>query len=262
MVPDLAAARPGGRRPPSASATMTAVADRTTGPGTPVGDDEEPVQAAVAEDGAGGTGRVIGLTDGVVAIAMTLLALDLRPDLPAGGGSRALAEAFRAQADQYLAFVIAFAITAQYWVVHHRLMESVRRRDDALAWANMLFLFAITLIPLTSYINGNYPSSLAITVFAANLFLASASTTLIFQVAHRHGLAGDRITPERRRHGAWRSVTTLVIPVLVAVLAWVIPHHASYFWFLFFVADVPGTWDERRRQRRAAATTADAPAPR
>lgn len=209
-------------------------------------------QAADAEE-SGGAERVITLTDGVVAIAMTLLALDLRPDDVARSASAGeLGRYFRENSGQYSAFVIAFLIVAQYWVVHHRLMQGVRRQDSTLLRANMLFLFGVTLIPLTSYLNGNFESPLVTTIFAASLILMSVSLALMSETVQRHGLRNRPADPGEHFRGRARLVTTIAIPVLVAVLDWFVPH-ASYLFFLYLLSDTPGRilWQRRVEAARA-----------
>src|SRR6185312_17521797 len=72
-------------------------------------------------------GRLVAFSDGVFAIAITLLAFQLRvPDLPPGRGN-ALGAALRADAGQFVAFVLTFVVVGVYWRGHHRLFHFVRR---------------------------------------------------------------------------------------------------------------------------------------
>ena len=205
----------------------------------------EPPRTARATENTGGPERLITLVDAVVAIAMTLLALDLRPELPESVSSKDLAQYFRDNSGQYLAFVLAFVIIAEYWIVHHRMMRTVTRHDNALTWATMLFLFGITLLPLTSYLTGNLDASLATSIFAGNLVLLSVSLAVMTEVITRHGLRPHPLDPAARRRGRYREVTAIVVPLTVAVLAWFIPH-TSYLFVLFLFADVPGQIATRR----------------
>lgn len=199
-------------------------------------------------DRPGGPERLITLVDAVIAIAMTLLALDLRPEIESAASSSDLAHYFRDNSSQYIAFVLAFAIIAQYWVVHHTMMRTVVRHDDALTWATMLFLFGITLLPLTSYITGNYGAPLATTIFAGSLVLLSVSLAILSEIIHRHGLRDVPVDPDARTRGRAREVVTIGVPLLIAVLAWFVPH-VSYLFFLLFLSGVPGRIAVRRRQR-------------
>jgi uncharacterized membrane protein len=199
----------------------------------------------------GGPERLITLVDAVVAIAMTLLALDLRPELPDAASSRALADNIHEHLGEYVAFVLAFAIIAQYWVVHHRMMRTVVRHDDALTWATMLFLFGITLLPLTSFITGKYSAPLATSIFAGSLVLLSASLALLSEVIERRGLRDVPVDPDVRARGRAREAVSISVPILVAVLAWFVPH-VSYLFFLLFLSEVPGRLAMRHRRRAEA----------
>lgn len=191
------------------------------------------------DDRRGGPERLVTLVDAVVAIAMTLLALDLRPDLPESVSSAKLGEYFYDKQGQYVAFVLAFVIIAQYWVTHHRMMRTVTRHDTGLTWATMLFLFGITLLPLTSYLTGNFDAPLAATIFAGNLVLLSISLAVMSEVITRHDLRPVALDAVTRLRGRYREVVAIVVPLVVAVLAWFVPHTA-YLFVLFFFADVPG----------------------
>lgn len=206
------------------------------------------------EDDPGTPDRMITLTDGVVAIAMTLLALDLRPDVTEVGdasSSRDLARYFGDHAGQYGAFVLAFAIVAQYWSAHHRLMRGIGRHDAAMVWPNMLFLFGVTLVPLTTYLTGNFSAPLATTIFAGSMVLMSISLALMSEIADHRGLRAHRRDPAERLRVRGREAVTIAVPLAVAVLTWFMPGSA-YLFLLFFVADLPGRWLAGRRAARAA----------
>ena len=168
---------------------------------------------------------------------MTLLALDLKPDLPTGASSRELGRYLREHGSQYGSFALAFAVIAQFWLTHHRVMNPVRRATRPLVSANLVFLFGITLLPLTTYLQGNYAGSLAVTLFAANILLISLSLAVIRAIVVRHGLDDRHESAVQRLERVTRGATILVIPVLVAGLSWVLGGQATWFFLLFFVPD-------------------------
>jgi len=120
-----------------------------------------------------GVERLLARSDGVVAIAITLLVLQLggstiRSGLSVGG----LAHALASQRSQFTAYVTSFYVVAQFWFAHHRVFRMVRGHDEGLAWSNFGFLFTITLMPFTTELLGRQSgNSLAVSVFAANLLL-------------------------------------------------------------------------------------------
>jgi uncharacterized membrane protein len=101
------------------------------------------------------TGRLEAFSDGVFAIAITLLVLDLQVprDLHAG---QTLSEALIAQWPGYLAFVTSFATILIMWINHHRIFTLVGRCDDRLLFYNGLLLLGITVVPFPTSLVAEY----------------------------------------------------------------------------------------------------------
>jgi uncharacterized membrane protein len=98
--------------------------------------------------------RLAALTDGVFAIIMTLLVLDIHvPDLKPG---QSLADAMRELRPTLVAFVISFVLVGLYWVSHRDLFALIRRSDRNLVWLNILFMLPVTLLPFGSALLGRY----------------------------------------------------------------------------------------------------------
>lgn len=90
------------------------------------------------------TGRIEAFSDGVYAIAITLLILDLKvPMAPAGQ----LGSALLRQWPAYFAFLVSFAFIGIMWVNHHRLFTHIRRSDNRLLFLNLLLLLGVTFVP-------------------------------------------------------------------------------------------------------------------
>ena len=104
---------------------------------------------------AEGTGRLEAFSDGVFAIAMTLLVLDMKVphDVPSG---RTLAQALVGQWPTYLAFATSFATILIMWVNHHRLFTHIGRADDGLLFSNGLLLLGIVLVPFPTALVAEY----------------------------------------------------------------------------------------------------------
>jgi TMEM175 potassium channel family protein len=104
---------------------------------------------------ADGTGRLEAFSDGVFAIAMTLLVLDMKVphDLTSGG---TLAQALVGQWPTYLAFATSFATILIMWVNHHRVFTHIGRRDDGLLFSNGLLLLGVVLVPFPTALVAEY----------------------------------------------------------------------------------------------------------
>ncbi|MFC5951374.1 TMEM175 family protein [Pseudonocardia lutea] len=93
----------------------------------------------------GAAERLTFFSDAVVAIAITLLAIDLQ--VPQGDTAAELAAGFTANRGEYLAFLISFAVIARHWITHHGVFRYVARATLPLIWLNMLWLLLIVLTP-------------------------------------------------------------------------------------------------------------------
>src|SRR5436305_11361600 len=88
--------------------------------------------------------RLEAFTDGVVAILITILVLELRP--PAGHDLADILD----EKSRLLAYVLSFVFVAIYWVNHHHLLQVVRRIDGRTLWANIHLLFWLSLTPVAT----------------------------------------------------------------------------------------------------------------
>ncbi len=89
-------------------------------------------------------GRLEAFSDGVIAILVTIMVLNLRP--PSGDQFTDL----RAMVPQLLVYVLSFVMLAIYWNNHHHLMQVVERIDGRVLWANMGLLFSLSLMPIAT----------------------------------------------------------------------------------------------------------------
>ena len=197
--------------------------------------------------------RLLGLSDNVVAFALTLLVLQVRVPLPSEVADPAsaadLAARLAGQAGHLVSYVIAFYVIAQFWLTHRRVFRHVVGHRDSLAWWNFAFLATITVMPFTSSLLGEYPGNpLAVDIFAVNLLLAVLATRVMFVLGRRWGLLGGDI--DTRDIWALRvRAAAIVMVVAVSIgLAWVNPTAAKYCWVLIPVVQ----WAAERRSARPA----------
>src|SRR5271154_3404621 len=89
------------------------------------------------------TGRLEAFTDGVIAIVITILVLEMKA--PAGSGLTAL----RAVTPIFLAYALSYANVGIFWNNHHHMLHAAERVDGKVLWANLFLLFWISLMPFT-----------------------------------------------------------------------------------------------------------------
>src|SRR5215467_5495060 len=133
------------------------------------------------------TSRIEAFSDGVFAIAITLLILDVRVPTVAQGP---LGVALRRQWPTYVAYLISFSFIGIMWVNHHRLFNHIRRSDNGLMFLNLLLLLGVSVVPFpTALIAAHYYApdrTLAAAVFNGTYVLIA----IFFNVLWRHIVRG------------------------------------------------------------------------
>jgi uncharacterized membrane protein len=176
--------------------------------------------------------RVVAFSDGVFAIAITLLVLNLQipADLPRGVS---VGHALNDQGGNLLAYALSFAVIGRLWLVHHRFFGEVTHFDSHLMSLNLLYLGFVVLIPFTSSVLGDHGDTTAgVIVYALNLSITNFLGAGMFLYAARAGLTQERFlryvdSPLRLRNVAGGIIFGLSIPIavwnpLVAILIWVV----------------------------------------
>jgi uncharacterized membrane protein len=136
-----------------------------------------------------GTARVEAFSDGVMAVIITLMALELRA--PRGATLDAVAE----QVPGLLVYVLSFVVIGLYWNNHHHLLRAADRISGAAMWANLFLLFWLSLIPvLTEWLRDEYRHALpaatyGIVALAAGFAYAILVRTLIRANGHSSAVA-------------------------------------------------------------------------
>jgi uncharacterized membrane protein len=129
--------------------------------------------------------RLTFLVDGVFAITITLLVLELR--LPEDGVT-SLKEGLLALLPRLYIYFIAFYSIANHWVVHQRMFRHITSADTTMMWLTILGLLFITLIPATTAIVGRYPNEkLAMACFSVNSALQALVTSIFWFYVSKRG---------------------------------------------------------------------------
>ena len=114
--------------------------------------------------------RLNNLSDGVFAIALTLLAFDLR--LPEGIPIGDLPNNLLKLGPKFMVYLISFVVIGGAWGAHQRMLKQIKRGDGVLVWFNLFCLLFVALLPASAAILGRYPTAfLAITCFALDVAL-------------------------------------------------------------------------------------------
>ena len=144
--------------------------------------------------------RIVAFSDGVFAIAITLLVLNLgiESGVP---GDRLWHEVWELHED-FIAFAISFAVIGRFWILHHRFFGQVEAFDSRLIRLNILYLGTIVLIPFSSQLLGEYGGeAAAVVVYAVNLAACVVVGFWMNAYAHNAGLTTiDTATHQENRN--------------------------------------------------------------
>ncbi|MET4062113.1 putative membrane protein [Arthrobacter sp. UYP6] len=172
--------------------------------------------------------RTTFFSDAVFAIAMTLLAVDIKiPQVPDGDLGRAVAE----QWPEFAAYLLSFAVAGTYWLSHHRLFRLLKGFTAGFQRLNLVLLFFIGLLGYaTDMLAFHADQAIGVVIYAATLGLIGAANTSLWLYAGRHKMFQEDVDPRlvtfaRVRAPVTPAVFLLSIPVallnpIAGILSW------------------------------------------
>ena len=183
-----------------------------------------------------GLGRLLALSDGVFAFAMTLLVVQLGVPQLARGEVGQLGSRLLNQIPSYSSYLLSFAVISLYWYQHHRIFRYVRRWNPWLIALNLGALLFIAVMPFPTAIMGRYgDQTLAVVIYADILGTTGLFMWLMWWYAIRHQL----LTPSLDRQSAsrlrWRAFLTPAVFFLSIPIAFWQPVLAQISWGLIWV---------------------------
>jgi uncharacterized membrane protein len=177
----------------------------------------------ILRTGEAETTRVEAFSDGVLAIVITLLVLELKVPQHVEGGEAALWHTLAERMPMLGAWIVSFLFVLVFWVAHHYFFKSLTHVDRGLLWLNGLFLLTVSFTPFPTALAGEYPSSRpAVFVLSVAMFLTATAFWLMRWYATTHA---QLIRPELREAGRRALRRGLTAPALymiaiVAALVW------------------------------------------
>ena len=185
--------------------------------------------------------RVVNFSDGVFAIVITLLVLDIRvPDIPEGLISQELPSRILDLEPKFLSYVISFLVIAIYWQAHHRVFRPIRSYDSTLLWLNVLFLMAISFLPFPTSLLGEYgEEQLSVVIYATTAAVASLLLVSIswYATSEHRLVAPDSVDDEAERIQRVQGLAVPVVFVLSIGISFFSPRAAMYSWLLLSITD-------------------------
>jgi len=170
-------------------------------------------------------GRAEAFSDGVLAVAITLLVLDLHVDATGHGSlSHQLGQTW----PSFAAYVVSFFVIGVIWVNHHALFALIDRVDRVLLFENLMLLMFVTTLPFTASTlaefvrEGGANARLAVVLYGiSNIGMALGFTAMLSRMVH-HGLLANPVPPEVAKRAVRRfGLGTIAYPVATAAgLLW------------------------------------------
>jgi uncharacterized membrane protein len=184
-------------------------------------------------------GRLLTLSDGVFAIAMTLLALDLTvPKLTGHVTSQRLIDALAQNTDSYWSFILSFYVIALYWGRHRRLLRSVRVFNADLVRDTIFLLLIVAALPFPTSVLGKYGSAgFAVALYGAFNALATLALLRLAHDVRRCDPAARQAETPADRLAALTSWLNLVVYLLCIPAGYLLGSNAPYVFLLLILTN-------------------------
>jgi uncharacterized membrane protein len=181
-------------------------------------------------------GRVVGFSDAIFAIAMTLLVLQIDVSgLPetSGGSARDMLEALRDVLPEITSFAVSFYVIGRYWLAHHWFYARIQRLDRRLLSQNLAYLGFIAFLPFPTALVGEYEqNAIAFVVFALSMAAVSGMELVSYHHAVHAGLLRPGAPPGMWKWGRIASLFPVAVFVLSIPIAFLNPTLALLSWLV------------------------------
>jgi uncharacterized membrane protein len=183
-------------------------------------------------------GRILSLSDGVFAFALTLLVLDLTIPTFAMGSSPTpgmLAHKLQGEWQTFLGYGFSFLMISVWWMAHTRTFQSFAKFDGTIVWANMVLLFQVAVMPFVLEVYGSFPGNyVAVDLFAVIQIGLGLTNVLLWWHGHEAKLlkpGSEQVAIYARRRGLLISA---FFALSIGLAFWNVSA-AQYSWVLVFI---------------------------
>jgi TMEM175 potassium channel family protein len=164
-----------------------------------------------------GKGRLEAFSDGVIAIIITIMVLELK--IPEAADPRGLAEV----APHVAIYALSFIYVGIYWSNHHHMLHAAGRGvTGAILWANLHLLFWLSLVPFASaYMGAHMGTRLPVALYGVVLLMSGAAYWILARLLVQHEGAGSLMAHALGRD--WKTILSITVYMIAIVLAWFAP---------------------------------------
>jgi uncharacterized membrane protein len=177
--------------------------------------------------------RVVFFSDAVMAIAITLLLVDIRPPQTDDAGYEAALLAMLRHPEPFIAVAIGFYVLGSYWMSHRAIFALLVRSSSGVLWANLLFLFGVAIQPFfTMALAAHVPNAVSVAAYAAcQVFTGLALWSVWLLALRRSELLAPSVTARRRRFIHLQLVRgPIIFGLSIAVATLVSPSAGMVAW--------------------------------
>jgi TMEM175 potassium channel family protein len=171
--------------------------------------------------------RIEAFSDGVFAIIVTLLVLELKvPVLKDHASVSELAHHLQEGLPKFVSWLISFIIVCKFWLNHHHILSLARHANYAMVWLNSVFLLGQSFIPFPTALAGEYPANPLAVSFFGVVFALNTLLFLILQAYIIHHLIKPELAGLQDPRGIVKGLVGPASYLIGAALAWVSVHAA------------------------------------
>ena len=179
--------------------------------------------------------RLILFSDAVFAIAITLLVIEIKiPEIHEKPVTdNAVLHKLAELIPKFVGFLVSFLLIGQYWIVHHRMFSFVINFTDRLIWLNILFLFAIALMPFSTGFYSEYVLRGVVTpviFYTANIALLGLANFLMWRyLSNKKNNLTENLTPALAKYFSLRALT---VPTIFVIFSFVYLYNPTIAFFI------------------------------
>jgi len=185
-------------------------------------------------------GRLEAFSDGVIAIILTIMVLELK--VPASAEPKALAHEWPI----FVSYVISYFYIAVYWINHHHFFHRVKRVDLPILWSNVALLFCLSPIPFfTEWMASTRLSPFPTAVYATTMLVAGAAFYVLDRVIGRQGIGEADIVLVRRASQRKNLIAISIYAVAIPVAFYRPTVSLALVFLVALLYAVPSLWIDR-----------------
>lgn len=181
--------------------------------------------------------RVTAFSDGVFAIAITVLVFNLKlPSALHQVTSHSLAQTLFQMWPNLLSYFISFTVIGLYWVAHNRIFQYVSRIDRNLMWLNIFLLMSVSFIPFPTSVIGSYANlSSAVVLYAGNLATTGYLQSFAWWYASKKNLLREGTSEHVIRFTFWRSLISPTLFLVSIACAFINVDYVKWVWLSMLI---------------------------